>query len=336
MTIQTENTNTTINTLEGQGLPPTVVVRPTEAGRIPENWEIIDAKERAAAIKEKSDAKNEARNRREEIKKQKRMEAEKAAAAELENQRKEGESYTYPNLYYAGPQIALFIGDRWVADAITISYTETINKTPLYGYASTHIDAVAKGTVIVQGQLAIAYTTDDYLSQILNNYRRKIGRIGASPLSIADPIERAKVLFWNKKVPENTTSTTPLEYGYRNGIDGHVERGFDICVYFGGQEFIRDSITNRSSGVNLKLGGHLSTINNVHLTSRSLSITPSGDPIAEIYSFFGAGVTTSIVGRSGTRTVSVPTSAATGLTPIVGINGATTVNQDYIANLKGR
>lgn len=333
--IPTENTNTFIGTIEGEGLPPTTVVRPNKSGSIPETWEVLDAKERAAAIKEKSDAKNEARERREEIKKQRRVEAEAAARAELENKRKEGESYTYPNLYYAGPQIALFIGDRWVANAVTISYTETVNKTPLYGYASTHFDAVAKGTSIVQGQLAIAYTTENYLGEVLENYRSKIGKIGASPLSIADPVERAKTLFWRKEVPENTTSTIPLEYGYRSGVSGHVERGFDICVYFGGQEFIRDSVTNRSSGVNLKTGGHMSTIRDVYLTSRSLSITPTGEPIAEIYSFFGSSVTTMLVGRSGARTVSVPTSSS-GLVPIAGVNGVTSFNQDYISNLKGR
>jgi hypothetical protein len=333
--IKPESTKSFIETVEAQGLPSTTAARLSTTGSIPETWEVLDAKERAAAIKEKSDAKNETRERREEIKKQQRMEAEAAARAELERQRAEGEANTYPNLYYAGPQIALFIGDRWVADAITISYTETVNKTPLYGYASTRFDAVAKGTVLVQGQLAIAYTTENYLNEILSNYRQKIGRIGASPLSIADPIERAKVLFWKKEVPETTVSTVPLEYGYRNGVDGHVERGFDICVYFGGQEFIRDSVTNRSSGVNLKTGGHMSTISDVHLTSRGISVTPSGEPIAEIYSFFASGVTAKAVGRVGTRTVSVPMGSS-GLVPVAGVNGVTSFNQQYISNLKGR
>jgi hypothetical protein len=337
MAIQTENIGTTLKeTVEGQGLPPTVVARPGKTGT-PTEAEVAAAKTRATAIQEKSDAKNETRNRREEAKSAKRAEVEAAARAELERLHKEGDAHTYPNPYYAGPQIALFIGDRWVGDGVTVTWTETSNKTPLYGYASSHFDAVAKGTILVQGQLSIAYTSPDYLYEILSRYSESEGRQSMFPTDINDPIEKAKKLFWNlQDTTTNLVGRRPLEYGFEDGFAGQIRRGFDIRIFFGAQEFIRDSITTWGKGIDIKVGGHIREIRDVHLTSCSTTVTPSGEPIAETYSFFAKSSNTTAFNLPGTRTVSVPTNASTGLVPIAGVNGSTSVNQKYIRNLKGR
>lgn len=73
---------------------------------------------------------------------------------------------TYSYDYYTGSQVKVFFGDIWVDDIISIQYNLTQGKTPLYGYASQHYDAVAKGTIIVNGQITIAFKEVGYLNVI--------------------------------------------------------------------------------------------------------------------------------------------------------------------------
>ena len=73
---------------------------------------------------------------------------------------------TYPYDYYAGTDCKIFFGDIWVDDIITIQYTCEQSKTPIYGYASQNFDAIAKGQIIVQGSLAIAFKETGYLNII--------------------------------------------------------------------------------------------------------------------------------------------------------------------------
>ncbi len=233
----------------------------------------------------------------------KRTEAD-AAKAQLEQQReadrvaieqlrlqKESELIQYKTDYFASPQVGIYIGDRWVGNAVTIEFTENVSKAPLYGYASTHFDAVAKGNVIVQGQLSIAYTGENYLASILRNYQTTEGGGDSVPFAVKDPIERAKKLFWNLENIHEPVLTKPLEYGYHGGKTGAVGSGFNIRVFYGAQNFLIDSFG--SSG-ELKFSGPVQTIINVHLTSRSIVIQPTGDPIGETYTFFARLITTGV------------------------------------------
>jgi hypothetical protein len=336
-TKQTDTLSTVLaEALKSSNLSPSTVGKVDDHGNTPASWEVLDAEERAKAIKEKSDKKNEERSRREEIKKKEAMDA---VIKERQKQRNTKASYEYPNPYYAGPQVGLFIGDTWVSDVVTISYTETVNKVPLYGYASTHFNAVAKGTVLVQGQFAIAYTQPNYLQTILARYSTSEGRLAMFPTQISDPIEKAKKLFWKLEDLQNTVNLTPLEYGYEYGVTGQVRNGFDIRVFYGASEFVTNSVLRRASiytGADIKTKGVIEEIKNVHLTSRGLSVTPSGEPIAEIYSFFASHVQTSGKLTPGTRTIGVSVDASTGLVPIANVNSNNSVNQRYINNLKGR
>ena len=71
--------------------------------------------------------------------------------------------------YYSGPQITIWFGDIWVDDITAISWQYNQEKRPIYGYASQHFDAVAKGQVLVQGQIRINFRNQGYLSYIIRN-----------------------------------------------------------------------------------------------------------------------------------------------------------------------
>ena len=73
---------------------------------------------------------------------------------------------TYPYDYYCGIDAKVFFGDVWVDDIVTIQYTVAQNKTPIYGYASQLYDAIARGTVIVQGTLTVAFKEMGYLNLV--------------------------------------------------------------------------------------------------------------------------------------------------------------------------
>lgn len=73
---------------------------------------------------------------------------------------------TYPYDYFSGTDAKVFFGDVWVDDIVTIQYSVNQNKIPIYGYASQLYDAIARGTVIVQGSLTIAFKEMGYLNMV--------------------------------------------------------------------------------------------------------------------------------------------------------------------------
>lgn len=202
---------------------------------------------------------------------------------------------SYWEEYYSGTDVLLMIGDVWVDDVITINYTLTNNKSPVYGYMSENFDAVAKGTRIVQGQFAIAFREVGYLNKILENYDAKtyspkratndrniltsdeveeFKRTGILPKTseLLDSVNAEKYFTEAEKDVLNGGFKTADRYSYQ---PTYVKRsGFDIMVSFGDV-----GETDR--------GGTISVINNCHITSISLACEPTGEPIAEVYSFFG-------------------------------------------------
>ena len=73
---------------------------------------------------------------------------------------------TYPYDYYSGADCKVFYGDIWVDDIVNIQFNVNQNKTPIYGYAAQNFNAVAKGRIIVNGTLTIAFKETGYLNLI--------------------------------------------------------------------------------------------------------------------------------------------------------------------------
>lgn len=73
---------------------------------------------------------------------------------------------TYPYDYYSGTDCKVFYGDVWVDDIVSIQFGVSQNKTPIFGYAAQNFNAVAKGRVMVEGTLTIAFKETGYLNLI--------------------------------------------------------------------------------------------------------------------------------------------------------------------------
>jgi hypothetical protein len=71
---------------------------------------------------------------------------------------------------YTGQNISLTIGDTLVTTAFGVSWEVSQSKRPIYGYNSSYYDSVAKGQIIVLGQLFINFVTPNYLSRVLYRY----------------------------------------------------------------------------------------------------------------------------------------------------------------------
>lgn len=195
-----------------------------------------------------------------------------AKIAETLLKREKEKKLGYWEDYYAGADVGVFIGGLWVDDIITIQHTLTNNKSPIYGYMSEKFDAVTRGTTIVQGQFAIAFKETGYLTTILENYKKEnAGNITTIEETLEAQAGTAELAFTKA---EQGTPPRVDKWGYLDTKYGNIiSKGFDIIITYGD---INEQFR----------GGTIEKLNEVHITSISKVCEPTGDPIAEMYSFF--------------------------------------------------
>ena len=68
--------------------------------------------------------------------------------------------------YYSGSQITIWFGNILIDDIYSIQWARSQGKRPIYGYASQQFDAVAKGTVIIQGNFVVNFRQRGYLPAV--------------------------------------------------------------------------------------------------------------------------------------------------------------------------
>lgn len=73
--------------------------------------------------------------------------------------------------FYSGSQITVWLGNIYLDDINSIQWVRTQNKMPIYGYASQLFDAVANGTVLVQGNFTINFRQQGYLPAIVRTIK---------------------------------------------------------------------------------------------------------------------------------------------------------------------
>ena len=76
---------------------------------------------------------------------------------------------TYATSYFTGSQASIWIGDVWVDEVFGIQFSASQSLLPIFGYASSFFDAVARGKVLVQGFFEINFVDEGYLYSILND-----------------------------------------------------------------------------------------------------------------------------------------------------------------------
>lgn len=79
----------------------------------------------------------------------------------------------YDQEYFSGSQMFLYIGDVWLDEVVSLSYSRQQSKSPIFGYASQLFDDVAAGQVIVQGNFTINYKEQGYLWAVLRRYHNQ-------------------------------------------------------------------------------------------------------------------------------------------------------------------
>ena len=103
--------------------------------------------------------------------------------------------YPYAFSYFSGSQIFVFAGNVLIDEAVFLGYNLTSNKVPIYGYASPYWDAVAQGTVIVQGSLGVNYIDNKYMPLIaLDSALQKSGALPVSTSPINQNVSAATYL----------------------------------------------------------------------------------------------------------------------------------------------
>jgi len=225
--------------------------------------------------------------------------------------------------YHSGSQISVWFGDVWVNDISAISWQYSQEKRPLYGYASQHFDAVAKGQVFLQGSFTVNFRNRDYISFIMKELPKLYEDIQAESYdgSSSDtwrairpaisthlrngtfgPSTNAEILALAQS--DNFWETADL---YENAIWGELEKdsgmsidtadvmqynikpnGFDITITYGQ---ISDKEPRSLYDVLSSTG---KTLNGVQLTGSSQVIRANGEPIQEEYSFIARDMDKSI------------------------------------------
>lgn len=158
---------------------------------------------------------------------------------------------TYPYDYFSGIDAKVFFGDVWVDDIVTIQYSVTQNKTPIYGYASQLYDAVARGNVIVQGTLTIAFKEMGYLNLV----QRIVENQGRS----SEQALKTKVDKYAKLNSEKKLQFIPNLEGTPDRTGATAGLGAVQFTPNGSAQIIRQSETIESILVNKKGGNVVSS-----------------------------------------------------------------------------
>ena len=229
--------------------------------------------------------------------------------------------------YFSGAHVRAFFGPIWVDDIITIQWDLVNNKAPIYGYASRFFDAVADGTVIVNGSFTIAFKDMNYLTTILeklrqldSDTRRGMGRVHqASSINLAITELEGDTTNLSMKAPTIDMILAKMAdqgrdhldyiaerlenvvYGKKPGAGripradeydkvgkvteyGKIGAGFDILLEYGNP----NTYSNEHTAY---------MINDVHITGQGQLTAPTGEPIAERYTFFAKSMNEGLPSR---------------------------------------
>jgi len=233
--------------------------------------------------------------------------------------------------YFSGAHVRVFFGPIWVDDIITIQWDLVNNKAPIYGYASRFYDAIAEGTIIINGSFTIAFKDMGYLNTILENLKQLDPATRRGIAHTQDTMNHASAV--NLALHELEGSRTNLSmkaptvemilakmaansdahlgymadrleniiYGKIRGVPriprpdeydktgdvtrhGKIGSGFDILLEYGNP----NTYSNEHTAY---------MINDVHITGFGQLTAPTGEPIAERYTFFAKSMNEGLPSR---------------------------------------
>lgn len=95
----------------------------------------------------------------------------------------------YASQYFTGTQATIWLGDTWVDECVGIHFQANQSIIPIFGYASSKFDAVARGKVLVQGQFEINFVDEGYLYAVLEQHARDAAIANPRPTDKVDIIK---------------------------------------------------------------------------------------------------------------------------------------------------
>lgn len=85
-----------------------------------------------------------------------------------------GFSYIHANQTFNSTNVSVFINEFFIPDVVSLSYTMSSDKTPIYSYNSEYFSDVAAGNFIVHGVLGLIFTETAYMEVLRQEMNKKI------------------------------------------------------------------------------------------------------------------------------------------------------------------
>lgn len=227
----------------------------------------------------------------------------------------------YTPQYYSGAQTQIYFNDVLIDEITNIQYTPVTNKAPIYGYASELFDTVAAGNFIIQGSFTINFVEAGYLQIIaMAMLERKFGVNAIGRMTDTRWVNSRKRSAPDMRAETSTKATSILDPN-----SYLAKQALNQVAGLGNKEFrqiARDAVFNKitkegnysgSSAIktingirvpsrfdlippfdiygifgdftNPKVDHTVRRLKDVYLTGMSQSVSPSGEPIFENYSF---------------------------------------------------
>jgi hypothetical protein len=228
--------------------------------------------------------------------------------------------------FYSGSQISVWFGNIFMDDINSIQWARNQNKVPIYGYASQNFDAVANGTVIVQGTFTINFRQQGYIPAVVSEIRGLYKEISSKDANFKSQNTQAWSTMSNliSKHLQNGTfgpqTTADLQQlgnspdffelakTYESIIWGDqmvtdqdaprypadvqqatdIGKGFNIMIAYGAPQN-QDSQSRAE-----RMRSTVKTLEGVHLIGESQVIAVGGRPVQEQYSFIARNTDTFI------------------------------------------
>ena len=223
--------------------------------------------------------------------------------------------------FYSGSQITVWFGDILMDDINSIQWARTQNKRPIYGYASQEFDAIARGTVLIQGNFAINFRQVGYLTAVMDEIKNiykditggkaaeekakfnseswpqirrlighhlKNGTFGPTTNQEIKDIGDNPDFLELAKIYEDTIwgeFSAIDEYGKQRKIAADISQSEIIPNGFNILITYGNTSGSENQTLNSRLQSTTKALNGVHLIGESQAIQVGGQPVQEQYNF---------------------------------------------------
>lgn len=203
----------------------------------------------------------------------------------------------YKTYYYSGGQAQIYLDDIFLDELTSLSFQTVTNKSPIYGYASQYFDTIARGNLIVYGQLTVNFVEAGYL-----------------PIIAAELGKHAESGSFDAAFKSFKTQPGTPEWDKTTFSDWEVGQAMNQIKGMGNAEFLklanelkrnrkaasidRKFYTMKPFEIYAVFGDHadpeaqhtVRRIKRVHLTGQSQVVETSGQPIQEAYTFLARDI----------------------------------------------